>query len=130
LLPGIQTFGTEVTARDLSGQNSPMENRVLAHSRYHEGGGLGGGLKGAELVRASLAGALRETLSAQFRQIEQIVLTGSDRDSKATVEAARNSVSSAEIMPMVDSFLAGRSLDLPPARRPINLDEDLSRLNP
>jgi len=100
---------------------------MLAHAERHESAGL----RCAELVRASLADALQETMSAQERLIEQTTLTsGSDSDTKATLRAVRDAFSSARIMPIVDSFLAGHSLNLPPARRPINLDEDLSRLNP
>jgi hypothetical protein len=70
-------------------------------------------------------------MSAQERLIEQTALTsGSDSDTKATLRAVRDAFGSARIMPIVDSFLAGRSLNLPPARRPIDLDEDLARLAP
>jgi hypothetical protein len=127
LLEGFKTFGDEVTNRDLGGQNSPLENLILAHARRLETAGL----KGAELESASYADALQEMMRAHLRQIEQTVLTsGSDSDSKATIEAARNAVNSAKIVPIVDSFLVGRSLNLPPARRRIDLDEDLSRSNP
>jgi hypothetical protein len=127
LLPGFKAFDADVTTSDLGGQNLPLENRMLAHARRLESAGL----KGAELVAASCADALQETMSAHERLIEQTILaSGSDSDSKATIDAARRAVDSAKIMPIVDSFLAGRSLNLPPARRPIDLDEDLSRLNP
>jgi hypothetical protein len=127
LLPGFKAFGAEVTASYLGGQNSPLTNQILAHARRLESAGL----KGAELERASYAGALQETMNAQHRLIEQTILTsGSDSDTKATIGAARNAIRSAKIMPIVDSFLAGRSLNLPPARRPIDLDEDLSRFTP
>ena len=127
LLPGFKAFGVEVTSRYLGGQNSPLENQILAHARRLESAGL----KGAELERAAYADALQEIMNAWLRLIEQTILTsGSDSDSKATIGAARNAIKSAKITPIVDAFLAGRSLDLPPARRPIDLDEDLSRFNP
>jgi|ERR1700691_2524872 len=127
LLPGFSEFGVEVTSRDLGGQNTPLENLILVRARRLESEGL----KGVVLEREAYAGALKEMRHAQLRQIEQTVLTsGSDSESRATIDAARNAVNSAEIMPIVDSFLAGRSLNLPPAQRPIDLDEDLARLSP
>jgi hypothetical protein len=127
LLPGIKAFGAEVTASDLGGQNSPLTNLILAHARRLEGAGI----KGAELERASYTGALQETMNAQQRLIEQTILaSGSDSDAKATLGATRNAIRSAKIGPIVDSFLSDRTLKLPPGRRAINLDEDLSRCNP
>jgi hypothetical protein len=127
LLPGFKAFGADVTNSELGGQNSPLENRMLGHARRHESAGL----KGAELIEASCADALQETMDAQERLIEQTILaSGSDSDTKATLVAVRDAFRSVSITPIADSFVAGRSLDLPPARRPIDLDEDLSRLNP
>jgi hypothetical protein len=124
LLPGFKAFGVEVTVSDLGGLISPVENRVLKHARRLESAGL----KGAELERGSYDGALQETADAQVRLIEQTVVTsGSDSDAKATLSAVRDAIRSARIAPMVERFIAGRPLDLAPARRPIDLDEDLSR---
>ena len=126
LLPGFKAFGDDVTGTDLGGQNAPLANQILAHARRAESSGL----KGAELVKASCAGALQETMNAQLRLMEQTILaSGSNPESKATVRAARRAFGDARIVPITDSFLADRSLNLPPARRPIDLDEDLSRSN-
>jgi hypothetical protein len=124
LLPMVRVFDGDVTSRDLGGQNLPLENEIVAQARHLEELGL----RGAELQRQAYAGALRETMNAQHRLVEQTILnTGSDSDSKATIGAARNANGSAKIMPIVDAFVAGRSVDLPPARRPVDLNEDLSR---
>jgi hypothetical protein len=118
-------FDAEVTATGLGGQNSPLENRMLAHAQRLESAGV----KGCELVAEACAAALQETMSANKRLIEQTILaSGSDSDSRATVMAVRNAVDSVAIRAIVESFLSG-SLHRPPAHRPINLDEDLSRLN-
>jgi len=124
LLPMVRVFDSDVTSRDLGGQNLPLENEIVAQARHLEQSGL----KGKELEKQAYARALRETMEAQYRLVEQTILnTGSDSDSKATIGAARIANTSAKIMPIVDAFVAGRSVDLPPARRPVDLDEDLSR---
>jgi len=126
-LPGFNAFGPEVAAGGLGGQNSPIENRMLAQARRREGEGL----RGAELVAASCADALQETIDAHERLIEQTMLaSGSDSDTKAALGAVRDALRCVSITPIVDSFVAGRPLDLPPARRPIDLDEDLARIAP
>src|ERR1022692_1439104 len=99
LLPGFKAFDADVTTSDLGGQNSPLENRMLAHARRLESAGL----KGAELIEASCAAALQETLGANQRLIEQTVLAaGSDSDAKATLGAVRDAFSSVSIVPFVD----------------------------
>jgi hypothetical protein len=55
---------------------------------------------------------------------------GSDSDTKAAMVAVRDAFRCVSFTPIVDSFVAGRPLDLPPAQRPIGPDEDLSRVNP
>ena len=122
LLPMVRVFDN-LTARNLGGQNLPLENEIVAQARHLEELGL----KGAELERQAYARGLQETMNAQHRLVEQTILTGADSDSKATIRAARNAKQSAKIMPIVDAFVAGRSVDLPPARRPVDLNEDLSR---
>jgi hypothetical protein len=124
LLPMVRVFNGDVTGQDLGGQNLPLENEIVAQARHLEELGL----KGVELERQAYARGLQETMNAQHRLVEQAILnTGSDSDSKATIGAARNARGSAKIMPIVDAFVAGCSVDLPPARRPIDLNEDLSR---
>jgi hypothetical protein len=69
-------------------------------------------------------------MNAHRRSIEQTILAaGSDAESRATIVAARNAFESARIMYIVDDFLVG-ALHLPPAQRPVDLDEDISRINP
>jgi hypothetical protein len=124
LLPMVRVFDGNVTSRDLRGQNLPLENEIVAAARHLEESGL----KGPELERQAYARGLREIMNAQHRLVEQTILnTGSDADSKATIGAARNAKGSAKIMPIIDGFVEGRSVDLPPARRPVDLNEDLSR---
>jgi hypothetical protein len=126
LLPGFKVFGSEVTSSETGGENSPLTNRVLAHARRLESRGL----KGQELEGTAYAVALEDGLAAAQRLIEQTILTsGSDSESKATLTAVREAIKSVKTAPIVDAFLAGGSLNLPPARRPIDLDEDLSRVN-
>ncbi len=123
LLPGFKVFGAEVTVVDLGGKNSPIENRILANLKRLENEGL----RGDELLRQSYIGALQERIGAQQRLIEQtVVASGLDSDAKATLSATRDALGSAKISPMVERFIAGHALDLPPARRSIDLDEDLS----
>ena len=126
LLPSFEVFVVEVTSSDLGGQNSPLTNQILVQARALERAGR----KGKELERAAYAGALEQTMNAHQRAIEQAILTsGSDSDSKATIGAARDAIESAKIVLIVDAFRAD-SLELPPARRQVGLDEDLSRVNP
>jgi hypothetical protein len=46
------------------------------------------------------------------------------------MRAVQNVFKAAKIEAIVDALLAGGSPDLPPARRLIDLDEDLSGINP
>lgn len=123
LLPGFSAFG-EVTSRDLGGQNTPLQNEIIAQARHLEGAGL----KGAGLATAAVLSAVTERKQRCGRQMEQTALTsGSDSDAKATISAVRNAISGAKIAPLVEAFIAGCPLDLPPARHPIDLDEEISR---
>jgi hypothetical protein len=125
LLPSIRAFGDDLASRDLAGQNSPLENEIVAQGRRLEGIGL----KGPELERQAYERAIKQMMERYIRSMEQTVLTsGTDSNAKATIRAARSAIESAKIMPIVDAVLAGHSLDLPPARRPVDLDEDLSRI--
>jgi hypothetical protein len=127
LLPEFKAFGVEVTSRDLSGQNSTLENLIVTEARRLESAGL----KGAELERAAYTAALKEYGTAHLQLFEQHVLASeSDSDSKAIISALRNAFNSANIDLILGQFLADQ-LHLPPARRRIDLDgEDLSRVIP
>jgi hypothetical protein len=126
LLQGFLVFGVEV-GRDLAGQNSPLKNGIIAQARRLEAAGL----KGVELEREAVMSAVNEYKEPRKRLIEQTILTSaSDQDAKATKRAVQDAFKAAKIEPIVEALLAGYSPDLPPARRPIDLDEDLSRINP
>jgi len=127
LLPGFLAFGVDVIGRDLAGQNSPLEKEIIAQAKRLEAAGL----KGAELEREAVVSAVKEYMERRKRQIEQTILTSaSDQDAKATMRAVQDAFNTAKIEPIVDALLAGSSADLPPARRPIDLDEDLSGIIP
>jgi hypothetical protein len=60
--------------------------------------------------------------------MEQTILASeSGPDAKATINAVRNATGGAKIGPLVEAFVAGCPLELPPARHPIDLDEEISR---
>ena len=127
LLPGFSVFSSELTSRDVGGHNSPLENGIIAHARRYENEGVRGG----ELERKAFMSASKDHMECRRRLIEQTILTErSDSDAKATVIAAQNACNTTDIKGMVDKVLARSPLDLPPARRPIEIDEDLSRINP
>jgi hypothetical protein len=126
LLPGFSAFG-DVSGRDLAGQNSPLENEIIAQARRLEASGL----KGVELEREAFVSAVKEYMERHKRQIELTILaSASDQEAKTTRGAVQDVFKTAKIEPIVGAFLAGDSPDLPPARRPIDLDEDISGINP
>ena len=101
-----------------------MENEILAHARRCEREGL----KGADLLRVAIVAAVREYLRCQGRVISQtIFVRGGDPRANAIIDAVRDAINSARIEPLVEAILSGRPLELAPARRPIDPDEDISR---
>jgi hypothetical protein len=124
LLPGLgfRAFGLDVTNQDLGGQDSPMENEAIAQARRLEGAGV----KGAQLEGKAYIGAIEANNDRHRRLMEQTVLTsGSGPNGRATIIAVRNALKAADSSNLVSAFVSGDSLDLPPARRKIDLDEDL-----
>jgi hypothetical protein len=130
LLPGFPVFGVDVTGRDLAAQNSPLRNDIIVQARRLEASGL----KGVELEREAVVSAVEEYMERQKRQIEQTILTSqtsaADQEANATMRAVQDVFKTAKIAPIVEALLAGDLPELPPARRPIDLDEDLSGVNP
>jgi hypothetical protein len=125
LLPGFRAITDQVTSRDLGGNNSPLENEILARARRCEREGL----KGADLLREACVAAAREYLSRQGRVISQtIFIREGDPRANATIDAVWDAINSARIEPLVEAILSGRPLELAPARRPIDPDEDISRV--
>lgn len=129
LLPGIQVFGAGVLSKDLGGQNSSLENSTIAHARQLEANGV----KGAQLEKEAYSNAVKEYLEFQKRLMEQTIVNSnklSDPEARATHMALQSTFKTPVVESLIDGVLAGSKLDLPPARRPIDLDEDLSRSHP
>ena len=72
-------------------------------------------------------GAMNDNKDRRQRQLEQTILAEKvDQHSRATLIAVKNALKTAKIEPIIDAWLAGDPPELPPTRRPIDLDEDLS----
>lgn len=123
MLTGITVFGSQSRARAFSGCNSPIENEILARASELEAAGV----RGADLVRRATLRATEDYLIAITRLMEQTIFaSGVDAEGKATIIAAKQASQDADIARIVDTFVKGDRFELPPVRRPIDPDEDLS----
>jgi hypothetical protein len=121
-LPGIATPLSLSSAHDLGGCGSPLEQSVLSNAQCLERRGV----HGQELTRQAVAGGLRTWRERQLRQIEQHSLSKAGRQAQPLLRAARQALQEADTDAMAQQIVSG-SRNLPKARPPLNLDEDLTK---
>jgi hypothetical protein len=123
LFEGFGKLGTEISARDLGGCNSPFENNVLrSYSRLQDQG-----VNGRERVTASLREGIDELKQRRSRQIEQHCLQEAGSKAKPILNAVRTAISKVENIAIVDGLLEGKDRRVPRIKNaPIDLDENLT----
>lgn len=120
LLPTFNAFDSNATPRELHGTNSPLENEILANAKRLERDGLRGRL----LAQRAVEQALRDRGESRVRQIEQHCRAdGAAAVSRAAGEAIRV----VDLSSIVEPLLRNESPSLAPAKRPVDLDEDLTK---
>jgi hypothetical protein len=121
-LPGIATPLSLSSTRDLGGCGSPLEQAVLSSAQRLERGGA----QGEELAKQAIASGLRSWQDRQMRQIEQHGLAKAGQQAQPLLRAARQALREADTDAVAQNIASG-SRDLPKARPPLNLDEDLTK---
>ncbi|MGD0469984.1 MAG: hypothetical protein ABSA54_16520 [Terriglobales bacterium] len=125
LLPGFRSIDPELTCRDLGGNNSPLENDVLASAKRLEGLGI----RGRAIVDQALGESLKRHKQARVLQIEQHCLNEAGLKSRPIIEAARQALLHTEIPDVIENLLQGKRLKLSRPKRPIHPDESLESVN-
>jgi hypothetical protein len=124
LLPEFRSLPPDLSCRDLGGNNSPIENDVLATAKRLEANGIHG--------RAILDRAFGESLERHKRsrmlQIEQHCLSEAGVAAKPIIDAVRQALSRADTSELIDTRFQGKTPKVPRATRPIHLDESLERV--
>lgn len=120
LLPTFKAFGPTATSRKLAGANSPLENEILANARRLEEEGL----RGPSLAQQACEQALRSRSECRVRQIEQHCRA---EQAARVGRAARDAIASVNLTTIVEPLLQDSVPPSAPKKRPIELDEDLSR---
>lgn len=125
LLPGFRSIDPEITCRDLGGNNSPLENDVLASAKRLEAKGV----RGRAVVYQALGESLERHKRARVAQIEQHCLNEAGLKSRPIVDAARQAMLRADVSDVVENLIQGRRLKLSRPKQPIHLDESLEKIN-
>jgi hypothetical protein len=125
LLPGFRTIDPELTCRDLGGNNSPLENDVLASAKRLETRGV----RGRAIVDQALGESLERHKQRRAHQIEQHCLNEAGLKSRPIVEAARQALLRADTSDVTQSLLEGRRVKMSRPKRPIHPDESLESVD-
>lgn len=102
---------------------SPLEQAIVAAGRRLESEGV----HGSALKQQSLSEGINEWAERRLRHIEQHGLAKAGSQAWPALSAAREAVTSA-ISPVTQSVLSGTSSASSAVRRPVDLDEDLTKL--
>jgi hypothetical protein len=125
LLAGFKAFDPDLTCRDLGGNNSPFENDVLASAKRMEAKGI----RGMAIVDHALKESLDRLKDRRVLQIEQHCLYEGGVEARPMIQAVREAVSQADTSAIVTDMTQGKRLKLPRVKRPIELEEDLTKVN-
>lgn len=121
LLPGFRAIDPSLTSRDLGGNNSPLENAVLASAKRLESKGV----KGRALVDHALGESLEEHKRSRMFQIEQHCLKEAGLSAKPVIEAARMALLRTDPVGVVASRFQEKPRRIVLTARAIDLDENL-----
>jgi hypothetical protein len=121
LFPGFRGLDADLTCRDLGGNNSPLENDVLAAAKRIEARGV----RGRTILDRAFGESLERLKQSRMLQIEQHCLSEAGLAAKPIIDAARHALSRAETATLIDARLQGKTPKAPQVKRPISLDESL-----
>lgn len=125
LLPGFKSIAPDLTCRDLGGNNSPLENDVLASAKRLEAKGV----RGRAIVDQALGESLERHKRARVVQIEQHCLNEAGLKSRPIIDAARQAMLRADVSDVVENLIQGKLLKLSRPKQPIHPDESLEKIN-
>jgi hypothetical protein len=125
LLPGFRSIDAELTCRDLGGNNSPLENDVLASAKRLEGKGI----RGRAIVDQAFGESLERLKQRRIIQIEQHYLNEAGLKSRPIIEAARQALLRADTSDVTQSLLEGKRVKMSRPKRPIHPDESLESVD-
>jgi hypothetical protein len=121
LLPGFRALDSDLTCRDLGGNNSPLENDVLATAKRLDASGV----RGRSILDRALGESLERHKRSRMLQIQQHCLSEIGLAAKPIIEAVRHALSRADTASLIDARLQGKTPKLSRGAHPINLDESL-----
>jgi len=124
-LPGFRSIDPDLTCRDLGGNNSPLENDVLASAKRLEARGI----RGRAIVDQALGESLERHKQCRVLQIEQHCLSEAGLKSRPIIEAARQALLRADTSDVIDNLLQGKRFKISRPKSPIDPDESLESVN-
>jgi len=125
LLNGFTSFEVGLTSRDLGGSNSPFENDVLASAKRLEANGT----RGRNIVDLALRESLLRLKERRILQIEQHCIAEGGIEASPIIRAARQALVVADVSAAVNDLLDGRKPKSPRTKRPIDIEEDLTKVH-
>jgi hypothetical protein len=126
LLPGFSGFTDGSSCRDLGGNNSPFEQDVLANAKMLERKGS----RGKTIVYEALGKSIENLQQRNIRHIEQHYLQNATGiESKPIIDAARTAILQTDNASIVEQVVKGERPKTQPLKRPIDLDEDITKGN-
>lgn len=120
-LPGFET-PLDATLDKAGAHGSPFEQSIFSQMRRLEREGVRGGAMKEQAVE----GAVRDRIDRRMRQIEQHGLINGGAEALPIINAARTALGSVA-RPFAERLLSGGPSTASSARRPLDLDEDLTK---
>jgi len=123
LLPTFYGFPERTTSRELQARNSSMENELLNHIKEREISGL----RGKDLLRQGMMDTTNSVTDRFRRQIEQHCLIEAGAQARPILDGVREALKEASADRITSSLLAKKGTNRLKGKKPIDLDEDLTR---
>lgn len=121
-LPGFSILSDYGASRDLGGQNSPLENDVLARAKRLA---IDGSLQGSDLMNNAIEGGLTEWVNTQRRAMElHCLVSASETAARPALNAVYNSLATVDIQVIAKNVIAGERRPITRLRKRIHVDRD------
>ena len=123
MLPTISGFGDIASARELGGENSPLEEGAVRHVRRLETNGLRGATLGIEAIACALA----DWADSQQRQMAQHCINEAGEVAQPVIAASREALRAQDFHALARAHLESEGKSPAAKIAPVNLDDDLSQ---
>jgi hypothetical protein len=121
--PGFESPLGEESSNEVAARGRPLAQSVLSEARR-----LGrDGVRGSELIQQALHEGFGSWKDRCMRQIEQYGLINGGDEARPTISAAREALDAIDTRVLAQRIVSGNSTRSKPTRKPLDIDEDLTK---